>query len=477
MRPTAPLLLAGGYALLLLSWAVANPPFAAPDEPAHYLRALAVGGGEFEGRSMVTVPAGLWAVNLPCNQLRPAVSAACLYRAQRVDQPTSQFSGAGTYPPLAYVAPGLAERAAHSPTTADRAGRLAAMATSFVFLLGALLLLWEPSVGALSLLGITVAVTPMVLFICSIVNSSGLETSAGLAFVAGLLRLSRPEHYARKWAWTAVAGAGATLALSRSTGILWLLLDVGIVTVTVGTRSAVDVVKSEKKSATTTLTVIALAVAANRLWEAVYGSDITREGPVATGWFGMLGNGFEQLPRLLTEWVGVFGWLDAHMPAPAYLAWQLMAAVVFGAAILVGRRCEILGLSSALVIAALVAALLSATLAAADAGGVQSRQLMPFLALTPLLAGEILMRNRVRAQGLNLPQMTRAVVVLAAATQLVAWYWNARRQAVGENGPLLFLSHPQWTPPFGWWTWACVALLGSLALVAGAQASRPESSS
>src|SRR5256885_8445498 len=40
-----------GYALLLVAWAFASPLGAAPDEPAHAVRAAAAGAGQLQGRA------------------------------------------------------------------------------------------------------------------------------------------------------------------------------------------------------------------------------------------------------------------------------------------------------------------------------------------------------------------------------------------------------------------------------------------
>ena len=38
-----------GWAALAVAWVFANPPFAAPDEDDHYVRAVSVGGGQVIG--------------------------------------------------------------------------------------------------------------------------------------------------------------------------------------------------------------------------------------------------------------------------------------------------------------------------------------------------------------------------------------------------------------------------------------------
>ena len=45
-----PLLLALSVTLLTIAWIVANPPSAAPDETAHYIKALGAGDGDLVGK-------------------------------------------------------------------------------------------------------------------------------------------------------------------------------------------------------------------------------------------------------------------------------------------------------------------------------------------------------------------------------------------------------------------------------------------
>src|SRR6476646_1346681 len=49
-------LLAAGLALLMLAWVFANPPGAAPDERAHYVRALGAGNLELAGDAFHPTP-------------------------------------------------------------------------------------------------------------------------------------------------------------------------------------------------------------------------------------------------------------------------------------------------------------------------------------------------------------------------------------------------------------------------------------
>jgi hypothetical protein len=96
--------------------------------------------------------------------------------------------------------------------------------------------------------------------------------------------------------------------------------------------------------------------------------------------------------------------------------------------------------------------------------GLQARYLLPAFVLVPLLAGELLTRH---ADGL--PRRGRLALfaglpVVLGAVQALAWWWNARRMAVGTDEGLLFPGSAEWSPPGGWWPWIVLALLGSAAL-------------
>ena len=88
-----PVLAAVAYSVLAISWAVTNPPFAAPDEPAHYLRALAVGDLSLAGSTQVNVPAGLWT---PAT--RPA-TGSCPSNLLRASIPWSPPTGSERWSP------------------------------------------------------------------------------------------------------------------------------------------------------------------------------------------------------------------------------------------------------------------------------------------------------------------------------------------------------------------------------------------
>ncbi len=466
-RYAAPVAVGVAYSVLALSWAVSNPPFAAPDEPAHYLRALAVGGLSLAGDTEVDVPAGLWTSRDPaCNKFLPAQPASCLDTLAGTDRDLSVQSAAGLYPPLGYLLPGAVARRQSNPQDAVRAGRLAVVAiSSFLFLLTALLL-WSPEVGSLSLLGLVVAVTPMVIFVTSMLSNSALETAAGLTFAAAIIRLARQGGHA-PWVWAVAAASGGLLAVARTTGILWMTFGVVLFCILVGRSGLRETARVDRRPLIGVVTVLITVAAANRAWEAAYGVDVSREGPLAYPWRDKIGEAFSRLDRLAPEWIGKFGWLDTSLPKPAVLLWLGIGVAIVSAALVVGLPRQRIALLAALGLSVGVAVLLSATLRAGELGGnVQARHLMPFLVVIPLLSGEILARRDMRGTVAELALAT--IVLLTTTIHVLAWYVNARRQAVGVDGPVWFLPDPDWTPPMGWVFWLAVTACAALLLLVGA---------
>ena len=98
--------------------------------------------------------------------------------------------------------------------------------------------------------------------------------------------------------------------------------------------------------------------------------------------------------------------------------------------------------------------------------GIQGRYVLPMSIAVPLVAGEILVRQRNRVDALGAGGIFVPFAVAMAGLQLVAWWANAHRFAVGLGGPRWFFDTAQWVPPGGWWLWLGVAAAGALVLVA-----------
>src|SRR3954447_16513744 len=309
-------LIALGWALLIAAWIGGKPPFAGPDEQWHYARTFDVGVGAPAKASLggnpqqiawtnqatraVDIPDGLAPRSVGCwifDARKPATSCPRLAAGRFV-------TPVGTYEPLPYVLPAVAMKPASSPDAALYLGRIASALAAGALLLVALALLRD------SPLGLVVAVTPMVLFCASLLNGSGLEIAAAIAFSGALVRRS----------WTAVAISGAILALSRSAGPLWVIL--------------IGLLFQGWKAPRRTLAIVGVAIVANRVWEAVYGPDLMLGVANARH---AIGPAFEEWWRASIDLVGKFGYLEIHVPLWAALLWLGLLIVLIAVAFRVDR--------------------------------------------------------------------------------------------------------------------------------------------
>jgi len=234
----AALIIWSGYVLLVSAWVIANPPFMAPDENSAYIRALAAGRGEFIGKrasyraSEIANGAPVdartvWYFNattrafwLSSQQLSPALQCDFFgggpFRCSEQFLPKTrglERTPLGTYPPLPFVAPGLATRLASNSIQGVRVAR-AASAALVVILLLVVLLASADAPAAFVACGF--AITPMVVFLAASVSTSSIEIAAGLCFAGTALRFIRDGCRSR-W-WLPIGLSGAILPLSRSAG-------------------------------------------------------------------------------------------------------------------------------------------------------------------------------------------------------------------------------------------------------------------
>ena len=478
-------LLITGWILLSVAWIFGNPEFAGPDEPSHYLRALEAGRGSLIGeerpelgtgateRQIVwnahstyetKVPAGLAPPDHECFTSSAELDAGCLDGFDPPDLETNGITRVGNYQPLPYLLPGLATRAADSPGSANRLARVMNALLTLALLYVALRLVWSRDVGPLSLLGLLVCVAPMVIFCGSVLNGSGPEIAAAIAFVSALLRLRRDENCARSTSvWAALGAAGAVLALTRTLGPAYLVLVAAAALSVGGYRPAWRFVRSRARPALAALGAVAAGIVLNRVWERAHGAEAT------TGFANLravLDEAVGEWWRASSELIGKFGYLEYRLPWVAYVAWFGAGFALVGVALWAARRRERLAFTAVFAAALLFPMLLWIYAIRQTGFGLQGRYVLPVLVVVPLIAGE-LVREHAPALGERLRRaLVTAIPPLAAAMHLLAFYWAARRAAVGTDGPLLFLGDSGWTPPLGWVPWLLVALAGSAAIVA-----------
>ena len=213
-----PWLVLVAWALLLAAWVMGNAPFAAPDEAEHYVRAVGLSEGHLIGTAdrnahigvapkqvawtaqaarIVSVPRGLDPLPFSCELGPGEHSAACLKTVNPQPPAATLVTAVGNYQPLPYLLPAAVLRTASSAPPSLRLARAAEALTALALLMVAVFALYDAESAQLSLLGLLLAVTPMVLFCGASLSGSGTEIAAAVAFFSCLLRLARPDPVPR----------------------------------------------------------------------------------------------------------------------------------------------------------------------------------------------------------------------------------------------------------------------------------------
>jgi hypothetical protein len=474
--------LVAGYAALIAAWTIGNPLGRAPDEPSHYVRALAAGTGDLHGERISVSPGSYppvqarWVAGIsrsfemparlaidqtpPCPLANPTVPADC---QRRWPSPGAarQTSNVGSYQPYTYVPIGAAMQTATTRWTAFVLGRVTVAAASLALLILAGAVLWQGrerrGPNPVLVLGLLLAVTPMAVFLAATLNPSGLEVAAGVACAAGLLALAQQTDGVRapRGAWLTFGVGGSVLAATRSLGPYFVATLLVITVLLVGVRRARETVLVAPHAASIALGCIGGAAVLNLWWEATNQPHLE--------WMHVLDHAtVTKLPRFGEELVGKFGWLEWHLPWPFYALWGLLVLGLVAVALTVGTWKQ-RGILLALVAGCIALAVAFNSVLPTETGyDFQGRYLLPLVVAMPLVAAEVIRRQRVAGRFLAAGIAAGGVAV--ATLQFVGWYLNARRYAVGTSGPRWFADRAAWSPTGGWLLWIAIALFGSVCL-------------
>jgi hypothetical protein len=464
-----------GFVLWGVAWLFSTPPFQAPDESAQYLRALTIADGALLGprepldqsgaemlllgdwhavqerwiihdRRGVVVPARLSPPGPLCLNDRPDLFGSC-----------TEVTYTGDYYPLGYLLPAAAISAASHATTALWLGRAASLLLALAWLVVALALSgpalgWRP-------VGVLAACTPTVFFIGSVLNPSGLELTASLAFISGLSRLLRDGPDTRRWVWWALGLSGATTILAWQPGPLFVLADLAVFGALARPRGLRALRTTAAKPLTGTVLGLLGAIALFVLWGAISGSLHSDIGFTPLG--SVLRQGWDQLGPTLREAVGGFGALTVKLPAAMCWGWWAIVLGLLLGAFVVGTVRERIILLITLIGVLAFPVLLYAFVQRNTGFGMQGRYVLPLLALIPITSASILEQKATRTANLAPAILTAAL----AGFQLASWWINAHHWKTTAN-PLHTGAH--WTPPISWSLLLLIALLGTIAVATAA---------
>lgn len=471
-----------GILLLVISVSMSITPFGAPDEPAHYPRAIGVGGLQLVGAEAPWPHGGLtplqeaWinqatrrVVIAPriyplaqCTIYEPDRPATCTDGPTRNGVSPTVITATGTYDPLPYLLSGLMIRASPNSLVGLWLGRLG-MALQAILLLWASVWVAPQAMRPTVVLGTSLALTPMVIYTSAALNPSAVEISAGIALSTALLTLE-PGH---RRGWLVAAVATVMLSLSRSSGVAWSIALTAMAMLWHGRAELVRLVKADKASATLFGFSFVVGVGLNRVWAVLYGPTTSGHVPSLADidtYYDVFGT------TIFKQAIGWFGGFDLPLFWAAYGVWAVtMVCLTLLASGSTNTRHRVVMALTTLGLFVLPPLIWFAVVMETGFGP-QARHFLPVLTTFPVL-GALL-----TAEQPGLKSRTRRIVVVmgsglliaVGSTHLYAWWLNARRAAVGIDGPAWFVVDPAWSPWPGWWVvWGVLATGGTVLFTTG----------
>lgn len=456
------LLVFGVYA----SWSLATPMFASPDEPAHMIRAEAIVRGDAAGRGVDSGGRAynvspMFRANVGCFAFKPNATAACL-AVPSDGADTLVVSSAASYPPGFHLAVGWPS------LVADGLGSLYLMRLANAFACAMLTSLAISTLRGVHprrflVLGLSLAMTPMLFFVGGSVNPSGIAASAGLAAWAGAVALSRTT--ARRTTSADIhrfAGPLCVLLLVRRDSLIWAGAIVVSVLILFST-SRLRLLLTRPATWAWVATATAIAFAQLFLWTGTYAESFaegsSKNSNSALAAFGEIGGPRTAfIPSILSQVVGTFGWLDTKTPGLVFPLWfGAAAAMVLAALAWAPRRVTI----CLLVTTGLMIGIITA-IGAIRFPYMQGRYVLPLIVGVPIVAGYGL--DKLGAQS-RISWRARTVLVgFFVILHSLSFGQHLRRYVVGADGGLDFLWNGTWTPPV---VPASILLVVYVAFVAG----------
>lgn len=382
-------------------WALGSPLFSVPDEPSHAIYAAAAVRGEIWAPSdgsltHVTVPADLaYAQDVPgCFAFHPEIGADCAHAYGGHPGTAKVDTRAGRYPPFYYIYAGLGSLA-FTGAKAIYVMRLLTVLLCAALLASAACSALRSRRPWIAIAGLSLAVTPQVLFFAGGVNPQSPEIAAAVAlWVGGFVLLSElrsgghePLTWKNPHLRRTITGA-AVLSVSRPLSLLWLAIIVVALLVLLATRESLGRLL-RSRAFLGGVSIVLVTSATTVFWILVRKSMIGTGIPTyaSTPLRTAILMSVDKLNAELAQMIGFFGWLDT--PAPG-IVYPVFLAALGGIGVLAlavgGRR---LGIVMALLTAAVVVipVVLEVMTYKTDAFPWQGRYTLPIAAGIPLLLG------------------------------------------------------------------------------------------
>ena len=453
-----------GIAWLVLSllaalWAIATPIGAAPDEPAHLIKAASVVRGQLVGEhgangQVVQVPKYIaFTPAQTCYAFDGNITADCVPGVtgdptEIVDSSTT----AGLYNPLYYAIVGWP-----SLIAADSSGiyamRLVSGVVTSAFLAAGFWLIagWRRRV--IPILGYLTAVTPMVLFLNGTVNPNALEIGATLAAFVGVLTVVREPDDTRRVVPIIVLVSAAIAANMRGLSLLWLAIALLSPFLLVGLDRIRDLLRVRWVlialigTAAAAIAALIWVLGSNSLGSAISDPEPVTNAP-GVGTSPILGFAWTISSTFLygQELVGLFGWLDTPAPAYVYFTWSaLVGGLLLGAFVLLRGRVLALVLGLTALVIVLPAVVQGIYI---EDGGVvwQGRYILP-LFVCLVIAAAAALGDVIELPGSSATRLLWIVLGAWVLAQWLAFTWALKRYSAGLDSGWLEILSPRWQPP------------------------------
>jgi hypothetical protein len=249
-----------------------------------------------------------------------------------------------------------------------------------------------------------------------------------------------------------ITGASAcTLALIRGLSPLWVVLIGLVLVILVGPRQLLSLVRERRDVRALTGASAAAGVLAV-LWIFTQGTlNVLAVGvpvPPNSSELHVLRLVFGYLHLWLRQSVGVLGWLDTTLPMSLYHTWFLIALIVLVVGLVRTSWRGRIALLATCAMAVVVPVIIVTRQAHVDGIVWQGRDSLP-LSVGTVILGAALCSRAARSAVLE-RWASIVIVVVISGVDLLAFYTNLRRYAVGRYGPHFFFLHSQgWSPPTG----------------------------
>lgn len=450
--------------LLSALWSVATPISAAPDEPAHLIKAAAVAHGELLGEPgehghQVLVPEAIaFSHAQTCFAFNTQVHAGCAPASPTGTVLVESGTTAGLYNPLYYALVGWPSLVLEGPAAIYAMRIASALLTSALLALGVMLIAgWRHR--ALPALGMLAATTPLAVFIGGVVNPSGPEIAGTLTAAIAAFSLARRPDEARTRERVIVLAIAASVAMNmRGISPLWVALAVLLPLALARRTELLELFRSRTVVTAAAFTAAAGALAliwtalTNSLGAAIEGGEIETDypgvgTPAPVAFFTVIGRTVGYGRGAAAE----FGWADTVGSATTLFALATLIGSLLLAGCVLLRRRELAVFLAAVGALILLPALIQASYVTQGGYIWQGRYAAPMLAvvlfLTAALIGEALPER-------TWPQLATRLLAVGTAlwglAQLDSFVLVLGRYAVGL--PIAwreFLLAPGWQPPGG----------------------------